>query len=203
MEVALESAKSGRTRAAGAMKALFIRSVPVPMAIRALEQLRQRGCRPIVLTNVDAGGQLKARQLAEQIVPYRGTRFGLLAAGLRDIVALRRERFDLVIVPFTGSITPFWNVARLALALGGKRCVWLDCGETGASAGLDACHDVSVARWWRESHPFDLLRHALLACFRLPGLLLFYVAAMLMLSIVAAVLLPLVWLKPSRPSDRS
>lgn len=183
---------------------LFIRAIPLPVTEGALAEIRrtQPRARLEVVTNAAAGAPLLERGLADAIHRYDRRRFGILAAGPRLLLRLRRRRFDVVIVPYVGRRQRFRNVARLALVLRGRRTLWLDAeGESRAGDPLRG-PALTWDEWWRSVTPRDRLRLAVLRAVKWPLLGLAYAVAMPALSLLALVLFGLVWLKP-QPDRRA
>jgi hypothetical protein len=182
---------------------LFIRSVPVPVAQAALATIRRSypSAEITVLAGRASVTAMESLGVADRVVPYGPSRFGLLAAGPGIVARLRRHRFDAVIVPFAGSSREAsWNVARLAAALGAPVALWLSCDRVADRVSLEACDRVSIREWLQRSLASAGLRQALLAAIRPPALCAFSAVAVVLLGALAFVLLPLVWLKPA-PSD--
>ena len=178
---------------------LFIRSVPVPIAQGLVRQLRRAYPHATLsaLTNIGGIEPLQATRMIDEIHPYRSNQFGLVAAGARLLLQLRRRRFDCVVVPFTGARwLPFWNVGRMALVIGGHRTVWLPCEEADQGVDLGGCRTVTILDWRRSIGGLTRARLLLLRLLTWPLLAIFYIGSMVMLTALAAVLLPLVWLKP-------
>lgn len=139
-----------------AKKLLFIRSVPMPYALAALQaiRLRNKGAQLAVLTGPASATPIEAAQTADIVIPYLPPRFGPWFAGYSLLRRLRRERLDRVIVPYVGeSRRPFGNVGRMALLAGGKKTVWHACDLPEAAEERD---DVRV-RWSECWHPVFLL----------------------------------------------
>jgi hypothetical protein len=55
---------------------------------------------------------------------------------------------------------------------------------------------VVFADWWRETWTLGQLRLMALRAIKWPALVIVYVLGMVFLAVLAAILLPLVWLKP-------
>jgi len=183
---------------------LFIRSVPVPMAQAVLARLRRAypDATVTALTSPASARPIEETEAVDEIQAYRSSRFGLRAAGARLLFALRRRRFDYVIVPTTGAHwLPFWNVGRVALAIGGRTAVWLPCDRTAETIDLDRCLPISVHAWRRSASVSTRLRALALTGLKWPLLTVFYGVSMILLAILALVLLPLVWLKPDPESE--
>ena len=175
---------------------LFVRCVPQPLAIAALDALRRArpGARIDVLSNEAAAPALVAAGAADGVVPYPGAAYGVLHAGLRLVLSLRRQRYDAVIVPFTGrGRDAFWNVARLALLLGASETLW----QRVEPAATPAWTRVSLHDWWAGQSIATRIRHGLSKTLAVPALLAAFVVAMAGLALLAAILLPFVWLKPA------
>jgi len=129
---------------------------------------------------------------------YDGARLGVAAAGLRRIRRLTRRRFDIVVVPYAGDRRDYWNVARLALAVRGGATLWLPCDRLPERGDLQAVLPrVALVDWWRETRATTRLRLLLLGAIKWPALIAGYALGMVALAALAAILLPLVWLKPS------
>jgi hypothetical protein len=195
----LSAGRAALTAASGAPALLFVRAVPVEAASTALGRLRRScpGARIVVLTSNAGRDRLAPLGLADDFVAYRPARFGLLAAGLRVIRALHRQRFDRVIVPYVGDRRDYANVARLARAVAGPNAVWLDCGPGADPVAIER----SGAIGWREAlggAAAPLGRHWLYSLARFVCLAAATAAAMAILSILAVVLLALVALRPDR-----
>jgi hypothetical protein len=179
---------------------LFVRSVALPTALRALAALRagNRDAHITVLTNDDSARAIEASGHADEIVRYSPVRFGLFAAGLRRLAALRARRFDLVLVPYAGSSwLPFWNVGRFGLALGGGATRWLAAETAGASVDISGCEAVSLRAWSRTTTPGRRVRLALLALLKWPALLTATLLLLAGLALVTPVLFLFVWLTPT------
>lgn len=134
---------------------LFIRATPLPQAVRALSNLRRAFPHAYVttLTHESSRRAIEDTGLVDRIFVLTGSRFGVLAAGLRLILMMRRQQFDYVIVPFTGRrCEAFWNVGRMALAFGGRRTIWLPADLVTAGE-LDQCLPVSYREWRRRTTP--------------------------------------------------
>lgn len=178
---------------------LFIRSVPLPATLRMLRLLRHAYPKAhlTVLTSPGTIAAITAEQVVDCIIPYVRPRFGLLAAGPKLLWQLRCRRFDRVLVPYVGpSWRPFWNVGRMAGMATGKETLWLPCDP--ASAGnLEICHRVSLAEWLSQLQSVTGVRWLVLQALKWPFLCLFYLVAILFLSVLALLLIPLVWLKPA------
>jgi hypothetical protein len=178
---------------------LFVRCVPVPDALKALRGLRAAcpGARVDVLTSPASAAQIEHSGLADAVIPYEGRRFSLLQTGTRLIVAMRRMRYDTVIVPITAlGQDAFWNVARIALLFGGGRTVWQPTDRTPA-AEVSEWPIVSVRpRWFPEREKCARWRAAAARPLVVGGLVFTWLAAMAALAIAALVLIPLVWLTP-------
>lgn len=177
---------------------LFVRCVPVPLALEALQRLRQAcpGARVDVLTSPAAAAQIERSGFADAVIPYKGRNFSLAQAGARLIVAMRRVRYDTVVVPITPQgHDAFWNVARIALLFGGRRTVWQPTDRTPA-ADVSQWPAVSLAQWWRPGSRGARWRAALVRPLVVAALALTWIVAMVMLAIAALVLIPLVWLTP-------
>jgi hypothetical protein len=184
---------------------LFIRSVPLPLALQSLRALRQvyPEARLTVLSGPASVSSLESEHVVDRIIPYRGSRFGIFAAGPKCLLQLRTERFDYVLVPFTGADSlPFWNVGRMALMLAGGAVVWLACDDLGTGVDLKTCRHVSWREMWQRTSSMSGIRRTSLKILKWPFLCLFYAVAMPLLTMLAAVLLPLVWFKPTADDDR-
>lgn len=182
---------------------LFVRCVPVPLALEALQRLRQAcpGARVDVLTSPAAAAQIERSGFADAVIPYKGRKFTLAHAGAGLIVAMRRMRYDTVVVPITPQGTDaFWNVARIALLFGARRTVWQPTDRTPA-ADVAQWPAVSLAQWWESRSRRGLWRAALARPLVVIALALTWIAAMAMLAVAALVLVPLVWLTPA-PGER-
>lgn len=182
---------------------LFIRSVPVPIAQGLVTRIRRAYPKATLAALTNAGGvePLEATGAVDEIHPYRSRQFGLLAAGAALLLRLRRRRFDCVIVPFVGTRwLPFWNVGRMALAIGAHRTVWLPCEAATPDVDLERCPSVSFRDWRRSVGVLTRVRLAVLRLLTWPLLTVFYVGSMALLMGLAVVLLPLVWLKPTDPA---
>lgn len=183
---------------------LFVRCVPLPLAISALDALRRArpGARIDVLSNEAAAPAIVAAGVADAVVPYRGAAYGVLHAGLRLVLSLRRQRYDVVIVPFSGrGRDAFWNVATLALLFGARETLW----QRLEPAATPAWTRVSLHDWWAGQSIVTRTRHGLSRALGVPALLAAYVVAMASLALLAVMLVPFVWLKPAhagRPEQR-
>lgn len=179
---------------------LFVRSVPPAMAVPALKWVRRYAGGATITALTSAGGRLalEGAGVVDACEIYDAPRLGVFAAGLGRIRRLAKREFDVVIVPYAGDRRDYWNVARFALALRGGATWWLRCdlAEQGASADA-VLRPVSLADWWRETRTIARLRNAALGAIKWPALVAGYVIGMAALTALAAILLPLVWLKPS------
>lgn len=177
----------------GRTRILFIRSVPMPAAVAAVAWLRGRwpAANLTVLTSETSRADLTATGCVDHAVIHRARRFGLWAAGPRLLVALRRGRFDAIVVPHTGLPDACWNVARLALAVGGGKSLWLRCAPDQPHSLAAISLRASAIAWWRSSMVHRLLRrgtlHASVAVVYLGGVcLLGILAALLALNLLLA-----------------
>jgi hypothetical protein len=178
---------------------LFIRSVPSPVAIAALRWIRGQfpGAAVTVLTSDGGRRALEQAGIAASFEPYTTPRLGVASAGPTLVRHLAERRFDVVIVPYAGDRSDYWNVARLGLGVRGRSTAWMACDRlTGNAEAHDVLVPVSLADWWREAHSVSRIRLALLGVVKWVALIGGYVVAMGALVALAALLLPLVWLKP-------
>jgi hypothetical protein len=178
---------------------LFLRSVPVALALPGLRWLRQHapGTTITVLTSAAGRAPLEEAGVIDACEIYEGQRMGIAAWGPRRLADLARRRFDVVVVPYVGDRRDYWNVARLALAIRGRVTLWIKCD--GLPSGGDprlVLDRVVLADWWRETRTLAQLRLMVLRAVKWPALVIVYVLAMVFLAVLAAILLPLVWLKP-------
>jgi hypothetical protein len=183
---------------------LFVRSIPLPAARAALTALRRAAVPPriTVLTDEASVSRLVPTGLIDGAIIYRGTRFGLTAAGLDLIRQVREHEFDVVVVPYVGADRQrFWNVARLALAFAAPACVWMPCEGAAIPTHVDSCEPVRIGDWIRCRRPTDRIRGLLFAALTWPLLVAGSLLAIAMLAAAAAVLFPLVWLKPEPGHD--
>lgn len=182
-----------------ASSVLFIRSVPVTAALPALRWLRRNmpGAAITALTSTGARAGLEATGLVDGYTNGDANRLSVSSVGLSRIHELSRQRFDLVVVPFVASRRTFWNVGRLALAIRGRKTVWIKCDGLPQDADpLAVLEPVTVTAWWREVRPSSRLRLAVLLALKWPALLIAYVAGMVLFALLAGMLLPFVWLMP-------
>jgi len=182
------------------MSWLFIRSVPMPVARAALRHIRNEypDATITVLTSPSGAVPLDETGAVDEIQTYRPRRFGLVAAGPRLLLALRRRHFDRVIVPFTGRHwRPCWNVGRLALAIGWHTAVWLPCDAPAGAIDLERCTPIWRGPWQSSLRGLTRLRHRVLSTLRWPLICVCYVVTLALLVGLAAVLVPLVWLTPN------
>jgi hypothetical protein len=130
---------------------LFVRSVPLPVALRSVQAIRQAHpeARLTVLTGTASISGFESDHLADQIIPYQASRFGVLAAGPDCIHRLRMGKFDCVLVPYIGA--DWWrfrNVGRMALVIGGRATLWLPCRDHKPLADLETCTPVLWRSFW-------------------------------------------------------
>lgn len=178
---------------------LFVRCVPQPLALTALADLRRDrpGARIEVLSNNAAASAIATSGAADAVVAYPASAFGILPAGFRLILSLRRRRYDAVIVPFTRrGQEAFWNVARLALLFGGRETLWQSAEPAGASSWAP----VSLRQWWASRPVVTRVRDGVARMLTVAALLMAYLVGMAGLTVLALVLLPFVWLRPA-PQD--
>ncbi len=183
---------------------LFLRSVPVAEAVACLRWLRQQapGAEVTALTSAAGRAPLEAAGVIDVCEIYEPARMGIAAAGPLRVLRLARRRFDVVVVPHVGNRRHYWNVARFALALRGRVTLWLQCDALPSGGDPRLVLDpVLLDDVWREARNRGAYRAALLAAIKWPALLAVYAAGMVVLAVSAAVLLPLVWLKPD-PAGR-
>jgi hypothetical protein len=178
---------------------LFVRSVPVAEAVACLRWLRQQapGTRVAVLTSAAGCAPLEAAGVSDACEIYEPARMGIAAAGPLRLLRLARRRFDVVVVPHVGNRRDYRNVARFALALRGRVTLWLQCDAVPSGGDPRLVLDpVVLDDVWPEARNRGRYRAALLAAVKWPALVAVYAAAMVILAVAAAILLPLVWLKP-------
>lgn len=183
---------------------LFVRSVPTPLALRALRELsfNTAGVSITVLTPPSGSEMIREALPNARVTVFTGRRFGLRPAGLRLLRWLRRQRFDVVVVPFTGrDVRRFWNVGRLGLAAAGRRTVWLPCDDADRRLGIDGCPPVRWRDYLADARSWRATRLRLLAAITWPLLVAGSCLAIVALLLVAAVLLPSLWLTPG-PATR-
>ena len=179
---------------------LFVRSVPLAMALPALRWLRENasGATITALTSPGAKPALEGDGVVDACEIYDAPRLGVAAAGPRRIQQLTRRRFDIVVVPYVGDRRDYWKVARLALAIRGTATLWLRCDHLPERGDPQVVLPrVALADWWRETRTTARLRLLLLGAIKWPALVAGYVLGMAALTALAAILLPLVWLKPA------
>lgn len=183
---------------------LFIRSIPAEPALRGLRWLRQNApaAHITALTSASSRAAIEAAGIVNAIDIQQRPRFDTALAGLPQRLRLRRWGFDAVVVPCTGRRRAFANVARFALALGGRTTLWLDCDRLPEPGSLDAALDrVTAADAETPNGAGARIRQALFAAIKWPALLAAFAIAMALLAATAAILLPLVWLKPAPPDE--
>jgi hypothetical protein len=178
---------------------LFLRSVPVVQAVPCLRWLREHAPATTITVLTSASGRAALEQAGagDAYEIYEGHRMGIAAASPRRLVHLARRRFDVVVVPYVGDRRDYWNVARLALAIRGGLTLWIRCDALPrAGDPLVVLDRVSLADWWRDTRAPAQLRLLLLRIAKWPALVVAYVVGMIFLAVLAAILIPLVWLKP-------
>ena len=178
---------------------LFLRSVPVALALPGLRWLREHapGTTITVLTSAAGRAPLEEAGVIDACEIYEGQRMGIAAWGPRRLADLARRRFDVVVVPYVGDRRDYWNVARLALAIRGRVTLWIKCDGLPNGGDPQLVLDrVILTDWWRETRTLGQLRLMVLSAVKWPALVIVYVLGMVFLAVLAAILLPLVWLKP-------
>jgi hypothetical protein len=178
---------------------LFVRSVPPALALPALRWLRENasGATITALTSTSGRRALEGSGMVDACEIYEGRRLGIAALGPRRLFGLARRRFDVVVVPYVGNRRDYWNVARLALAILGDVAVWIKCdGLPGGGDPRVVLDRVVLADWWRETRTPTRLRLLLLRALKWPALVVAFALGMVVLGLLAATLIPFVWLKP-------
>lgn len=183
---------------------LFVRSVPLTVAIPALRWLRSAApdAAITVLTSSGAQATLTDGALADRVEVFDGHRLSIITAGPQRLWRLIRQRYDVIVVPYTGSRRAYWNVVRLAWAVRGRSVVWLPCDGLAELQSTSRMAPATLADWWREQSVAANLRTAALKAVKWPLLVMLYGVGMTALTILALILLPMVWLAPSGERGR-